>query len=199
MDYSPDFNTTIPKRLGLPTLPKGAGSNPSEGVVVRPAAIEEILRLESGTVMRTRGSRKMYKIKAETFAEIAYGKKKEHAMSVQKGGGGKRSAPHSKLSLVEQLWAEAARRINAARVDSAVSKTGPILSKASPEEQREKMQEIRALVYEDLVEELAVMGLGMLDSASYHKFWGRVKRKLDPIIVDRASRTVRATGGGDEE
>ncbi len=201
-NFDPHFDTTIPPRFGLPRLPEGADSNPAEGIIARPADAEELVRTADADGRGGRGARAMVKVKASNFQEIAYGKKGADRFKVQKkktaagaaaaggGGGGATSASSSSSpSLLEQLWAEAARRITDSRVDSAVSKTGPILAgRDTPERQAALWAEIVALVQEDLVEELAAKGLERLDQKQYRELWLRVEQALHPVINRRAVR-----------
>jgi hypothetical protein len=57
INYNPSFQTTIPKRLGLPAIP----DNPAEGVVVR------LFKSPAGK----QPQRLLVKIKAERFSEFA--------------------------------------------------------------------------------------------------------------------------------
>ena len=172
MNYNPHFDTLVPPRFGLPRIPKGAESNPSEGIVVRPANIEEIVSHDD-----ERGQRQLVKIKAQNFQEKTNG---------AKGNSLKRQ---KKKTLLDQLWLEARKRTNGRRVESAVSKAGPILLKSSTKEQQAAVRaQIEALVKEDLVEELSSMGLEKLSLAEAKELWGRVKTALQPIIASRAER-----------
>eukprot|EP00938_MAST-03A_sp_MAST-3A-sp1_P007197 g7197.t1 len=177
MKHPVEFDTTIPKRFGLPAVPSMLEKNRAEGVVVRVANVAETLDIEMDTTKKLRGRRKMMKRKYSGFAEIAYGERSKMLKSYVTSSSSssirsnrrrdiKKTKPSTQL-----VWYEIFARLTTARVDSAISKTGskPCISKTPARNTtharmrkrlhanrvKQWMDEIFALVVEDLEEELS--------------------------------------------
>eukprot|EP00939_MAST-03C_sp_MAST-3C-sp1_P001813 g1813.t1 len=183
MSHPVEFDTTIPKRFGLPAVPKGLDRNRAEGVVVRVANVAETVSIAMGKTKKLRGERRMLKRKAPGFAEVAYGPaSKALRAKVGKGGGGggvKKTRPRkgdrkreararekniarANANRIEGVWYEIFARLTKARVDSAISKIGAMPRRPARSSGRNttharmlvKLQRRREETYRDEVFEL---------------------------------------------
>jgi len=123
------FETTLPARLGLPSLGPG---NRAEGVVLKPARSIGVPR-RAGTL------RPVIKRKLDEFAEDG------RFHQAQKWA----PAPRASAGALDALRAEAAALVNENRLFAAVSKVGRV----TPHD-RARLSEVLALVKEDLDLEL---------------------------------------------
>jgi Rnl2 family RNA ligase len=123
------FETTIPARLGLPSL---GPSNKAEGVILKPSRAIVVPR--SASVIRP-----VVKRKIAEFSED------ERFHEAEKW----RERPASSASALEWLKSEASALVNENRLAAAVSKVGP----TRPED-KARLGEVHALVRDDIQGEL---------------------------------------------
>lgn len=148
--FDPNFNSTIPTRLGFPAVPPGMSQNLAEGIVIRPANTPEEVFMVAGKTQR--GGRSMFKIKIAQFSEITdsqSGMARSRALLGNSGGaqrGGGKAGRYQAPTQVDLVWYEAAARVNGPRLDSAISKVGVLKPTDSSQQRSTKVSQIVALV-----------------------------------------------------
>lgn len=130
------FDSTLPARLGLPPLPRG--SNPAEGVVMRP--------VESVTVETKRGlARPALKKKIASFAED----RRYHQAQAWEGVGPQREGALDEATATAMWSWELKARVNEMRVHSAISKQGrPSLGDVGA------LEGLKQMIFEDVFDEV---------------------------------------------
>jgi hypothetical protein len=161
------FETTLPARLGLPSL---GPSNKAEGVVLKPERAIVVPR--RGGVLRPVIKRKI----AEFSEDERFHEAEKWAL---------RPAPTD--AALEWLKHEASSLVNENRLHAAVSKVGP----ARPEDSA-RLGEVLALVREDIESELgarhgdAVRGLSAADARALARFIDGEARALVEVYLGAA-------------
>ncbi|MEZ4449259.1 MAG: RNA ligase family protein [Nannocystaceae bacterium] len=162
LDFPLGFDSTLPRRLGLPPL---AGPNPAEGVVIRP--LTELLVGPEGARRRP-----LLKRKIAVFAED----RRFHGASAW-------SAQGSTTSPLERLTAAALAMINDPRLDSARSKLGPLATG-----DLDALAELDTAIREDVWEQLGLdeaAALARLDDAGRELLEATIRDAVAALILGR--------------